>query len=108
METETYKNAKLILERFDPDSKKNLVSTLLLNLQMTPLNVQILMFLFGFLWRRWRLNPLAHLRLQDKAKVSNQICSPFNVELINSQLTHVRVIIIIFFSSLSSEWNNSL
>ncbi len=28
METETYKNAKLILERFDPDSKKNLVSTL--------------------------------------------------------------------------------
>lgn len=52
METETYKNAKLILERFDPNSKKNLVSTLLLNLQMAPLNVQILMFLFGFLWRR--------------------------------------------------------
>lgn len=24
METETYKNAKLILERFDPDSKKKL------------------------------------------------------------------------------------
>ncbi len=107
METETYKNAKLILERFDPDSKKNLVSTLLLNLQMTPLNVQILMF-FGFLWRRWRLNPLAHLRLQDKAKVSNQVCSLFNVELINSQLTHVRVIIINFFFSHSSEWNNSL
>ena len=26
METETYKNAKLILERFDPDSKKKAVS----------------------------------------------------------------------------------
>lgn len=26
METETYKNAKLILERFDPDSKKKMVS----------------------------------------------------------------------------------
>lgn len=26
METETYKNAKLILERFDPDSKKKIVS----------------------------------------------------------------------------------
>lgn len=25
METETYKNAKMILERFDPDSKKNIV-----------------------------------------------------------------------------------
>lgn len=99
METETYKNAKLILERFDPDSKKNLVCTLL-NLQMTPLNVQILMFLFGFLWRRWRLNPLAHLRLQDKAKVSNQICSPSYVELINSQLTHVHVIIMIFCFSV--------
>lgn len=29
METETYKNAKLILERFDPDSKKKLVSSFL-------------------------------------------------------------------------------
>ena len=28
METETYKNAKLILERFDPDSKKKIVSSL--------------------------------------------------------------------------------
>lgn len=27
METETYKNAKMILERFDPDSKKNIVSS---------------------------------------------------------------------------------
>lgn len=26
METETYKNAKLILERFDPESKKKMVS----------------------------------------------------------------------------------
>lgn len=26
METETYKNAKLILERFDPDSKKKMVN----------------------------------------------------------------------------------
>lgn len=26
METETYKNAKLILERFDPESKKKAVS----------------------------------------------------------------------------------
>lgn len=26
METETYKNAKMILERFDPDSKKTIVS----------------------------------------------------------------------------------
>ena len=26
METETYKNAKLILERFDPDAKKKAVS----------------------------------------------------------------------------------
>lgn len=29
METETYKNAKLILERFDPDSKKKMVSFIL-------------------------------------------------------------------------------
>lgn len=29
METETYKNAKMILERFDPDSKKNIVSSFL-------------------------------------------------------------------------------
>lgn len=28
METETYKNAKMILERFDPDSKKKIVSDL--------------------------------------------------------------------------------
>ena len=28
MENETYKNAKLILERFDPDSKKKMVSCL--------------------------------------------------------------------------------
>lgn len=28
METETYKNAKMILERFDPDSKKKMVSYL--------------------------------------------------------------------------------
>lgn len=34
METETYKNAKLILERFDPDSKKKLVRTLFLSLQI--------------------------------------------------------------------------
>lgn len=34
METETYKNAKLILERFDPDNKKKLVRTLLLSLQI--------------------------------------------------------------------------
>ena len=27
METETYKNAKLILERFDPEAKKKAVST---------------------------------------------------------------------------------
>lgn len=26
METETYKNAKMILERFDPESKKRIVS----------------------------------------------------------------------------------
>lgn len=26
METETYKNAKMILERFDPDSRKKMVS----------------------------------------------------------------------------------
>ena len=26
METETYKNAKMILERFDPDSKRKIVS----------------------------------------------------------------------------------
>lgn len=32
METETYKNAKLILERFDPDSKKKLVSSFFLSL----------------------------------------------------------------------------
>lgn len=30
METETYKNAKMILERFDPDSKKKMVSFFLL------------------------------------------------------------------------------
>lgn len=29
METETYKNAKLILERFDPESKKKAVSTVI-------------------------------------------------------------------------------
>jgi len=28
METETYKNAKLILERFDPDAKRKAVSLL--------------------------------------------------------------------------------
>lgn len=31
METETYKNAKLILERFDPESKKKTVSFLLIS-----------------------------------------------------------------------------
>lgn len=30
METETYKNAKLILERFDTDSKKKMVRFVLL------------------------------------------------------------------------------
>lgn len=30
METETYKNAKLILERFDSDSKKKMVRFVLL------------------------------------------------------------------------------
>ncbi len=29
METETYKNAKLILERFDPESKKKAVRTVI-------------------------------------------------------------------------------
>lgn len=29
METETYKNAKVILERFDPESKKKAVSTVI-------------------------------------------------------------------------------
>lgn len=31
MENETYKNAKLILERFDPDSKKTAVSIQICN-----------------------------------------------------------------------------
>lgn len=31
METETYKNAKMILERFDPESKKKTVSFLLIS-----------------------------------------------------------------------------
>uniref|UniRef100_A0A665WZX8 Endoplasmic reticulum junction formation protein lunapark n=1 Tax=Echeneis naucrates TaxID=173247 RepID=A0A665WZX8_ECHNA len=35
METETYKNAKMILERFDPDSKRKLVSYLLFTLSMS-------------------------------------------------------------------------
>lgn len=29
METETYKNAKIILERFDPDAKKKAVSAII-------------------------------------------------------------------------------
>lgn len=33
METETYKNAKLILERFDPGSKKKMVSCFLFALK---------------------------------------------------------------------------
>lgn len=37
METETYKNAKLILERFDPDSKKKMVSCFLFALKRTTL-----------------------------------------------------------------------
>lgn len=41
METETYKNAKLILERFDPDSKKKLVSTLSTNECITYANIYV-------------------------------------------------------------------
>jgi len=33
METETYKNAKLILERFDPESKKKAVSPVMCNIK---------------------------------------------------------------------------
>uniref|UniRef100_A0A668A1N3 Endoplasmic reticulum junction formation protein lunapark n=1 Tax=Myripristis murdjan TaxID=586833 RepID=A0A668A1N3_9TELE len=36
METETYKNAKMILERFDPDSKKKELEATVLGPQMTP------------------------------------------------------------------------
>ncbi|CAL8389708.1 unnamed protein product [Gadus morhua 'NCC'] len=36
METETYKNAKLILERFDPDSKKIELNSSFNSMQMTP------------------------------------------------------------------------
>uniref|UniRef100_A0A7N6A8Y3 Endoplasmic reticulum junction formation protein lunapark n=1 Tax=Anabas testudineus TaxID=64144 RepID=A0A7N6A8Y3_ANATE len=36
METETYKNAKMILERFDPDSKKKILETTLAGPHMTP------------------------------------------------------------------------
>lgn len=53
METETYKNAKLILERFDPDSKKKLVSTLFLSLQI---NIFI---------HAWRINILVLFSLKE-------------------------------------------
>uniref|UniRef100_A0A3Q3JHG1 Endoplasmic reticulum junction formation protein lunapark n=1 Tax=Monopterus albus TaxID=43700 RepID=A0A3Q3JHG1_MONAL len=36
METETYNNAKMILERFDPDSKKRLLESIPVGPQMTP------------------------------------------------------------------------
>ncbi|KAJ3592735.1 hypothetical protein NHX12_007862 [Muraenolepis orangiensis] len=36
METETYKNAKLILERFDPDAKKMELNSSLISAHMTP------------------------------------------------------------------------
>lgn len=35
METETYKNAKIILERFDPESKKKAVSVTVCNINKT-------------------------------------------------------------------------
>lgn len=48
METETYKNAKLILERFDPDSKRKNVSFFVLTSQHIYICLIVLHIKTGF------------------------------------------------------------
>lgn len=49
METETYKNAKLILERFDPEAKKKAVSAIFFALYIVCIDLSFI-FVFDF-WR---------------------------------------------------------